>query len=670
MKQQKEHFGKNKNESAGVNHPSMQGGFILLVILILVTVIIWISPIIGFATVAWAIISYLILRVINWNAVKKRTVKESLIPNQIIPENIRVPSNMPLPYAVLSNSKRIMLYNEEFTSLFPEKELAQVFIGELIKDFKLHINKQVVEINQKFYEVYAQKCEVIDEAKGMNRDIYSICLVDITANRVLQKEVENQKTVVALIFLDNYEEMLDTLDEERLPILTALIDRKMNALAVGMGGVVKKFEKDRYIFLLSQAKLEELKEKKFDILNEIREISVGDHIPVTLSIGVGIGQESLDVAMKNAKAAIDLALGRGGDQVLIKDGEKYLFYGGKSGEVSHNARIRARVKADALWELMGESSEILVMGHKQADLDSLGACIGIYTIAKTMGKSCHIVLDTVSVGVKRLYERMMEYGGYENVFLNCTEALRAVSDKALVVVTDTHRYTMTECPELLSETKKIVVFDHHRKSTDFIENAVLIYHEPYASSTSELVTEMIQYFGEKIKLKPIEADALLAGITVDTKNFCVKTGAITFEAAAFLRRNGADGIRVRMLFQNDMEAYKAKASAVKDAVIFRENIAISICPSNVENTILTAAQAADDLLNVIGIKASFVCCLIEQTVYISARSFGEINVQVIMEKLGGGGHLTVSGAQLKDCTLEEACKKIRNAIDQYLEEEN
>ncbi len=474
-----------------------------------------------------------------------------------------------------------------------------------------------------------------------------------------------------MIFLDNYEEVADGLDEDRVPILSAVIDRKLNQFAQELDGVVKKLEKDRYIFLLSNGMLEKLKERKFDILNVLREVSVGEHIPVTMSMGIGVGGGSLETAMRNAKAALDLALGRGGDQVLIKEGEKYLFYGGKAGEMGRNARIRARVKADALWELMGEASDILVMGHRHADLDSLGSCMGICAIAEAMGKKCRIIMNEIGVGIERLYENMAQAGHYEARLVKDADAVKLMEEKTLAIVVDTHRSSMVEGPQVLAAAKKIVLFDHHRKSTtDFIEQAVLIYHEPYASSTAELVTEMIQHFGKKIKLKPIEADALLAGITVDTKNFCVKTGAITFEAAGFLRRNGADSIRVRLLFQNDMDTYKAKATAVRDAEIFMENIAISVCPSNVENSALTAAQAADDLMNVTGIKASFVCCKVGDMIYISARSFGEINVQRIMEKLGGGGHFTVSGAQLKDCTLEEAKEKIRGAIEEYLKEES
>ena len=578
---------------------------------------------------------------------------------------------MPFAYAVVNRQKKILFCNALFEELFSVKiyKNTAVSLEKLLPTYIMENKKQSVAIEKRTFDVYSKDWDRKDEIKNSTEKVYSLCFVETTAYQNLEAALQEQQTVVALLLLDNYEEVIDALEESLLPALTADIDKTLNALAAQTKGIMKKFEKDRYLFLFSQKQLELLKEKKFEILNQIREISVGEHIPVTISMGIGIGKDSLETAMKNAKAAVDLALGRGGDQVLIKDGEKYLFYGGKSGEVSHNARIRARVKADALWEMMREVNEIFVMGHKKADLDSTGACVGIHVIAKTMGKNCYIVLDEVSAGIKRLHERLMEKEEYVSTFITQQQAVAKVSEKSLVVVVDTHRKTMTICPQLLQTAKKIVVFDHHRKSTDFIDNAVLIYHEPYASSTCELITEMIQYFGEKIKLKPVEADALLAGITVDTKNFCVKTGAITFEAAAFLRRHGADSVRVRLLFQNDMASYQAKASAVKDAKIIYENMAFSVCPTSAENSILTAAMAADDLLNIVGIKASFVCCLLEDTVYISARSLGEINVQMIMEKLGGGGHMTVSGAQLTHCSVKEAEQKLKQAIESYLKEE-
>lgn len=641
--------------------------FILTAGILLICLLV-ISPVLGCVVAVASTAVFFSVKTIKNALTKSKEEKYRLISNKVLLSGITIPENMPLPYAIINNGKKILVYNQGFRDIFRDREIGDVPITDFFSDYKLYINKQTVTFNDRYFEVYTEKCRVSDNSKASgSKDVYAVTLVEVTENRKLLRIIEDIRTVAGLIYIDNYEEVIESIDESRVPILTALIEKRLNDFAAKTGGIIKKFEKDRFVFMLSRKSLEELKEKKFEILNEIKELRSGEHIPVTLSIGIGISDDSLDDAMKNARTAIDLALGRGGDQVLIKEGEKYLFYGGKSGEISHNARIRARVKADALKELMADSSNIYVMGHKNGDLDSLGSSIGIYAIARDVGKDCQIVIDNVSVGIKRLYQRIQEKNNYDEMFVSGAEALEKITDKTLVVIMDTHRQSMVENVQVLEKAKKVVVFDHHRKSTDFIENAVLIYHEPYASSTAELVTEMIQYIG--VKLKNLEADALLSGITVDTKNFAVKTGAITFEAAAFLRRNGADSVRVRLLFQNDLDAYKAKAVAVKDAEIYHDSIAISVCPSNVENSMLTAAQAADDLLNITGIKASVVLCEQGDIVHLSARSFGDINVQVIMEKLGGGGHLGVAGAQLRDTDIESARLLLKEKIDEYLQEE-
>lgn len=591
----------------------------------------------------------------------------AFLDTAVLQQNFQIPQNLSFPYAVLDVRGHVLMYNQRFAEVFSKEDDAKGAIDTLLRHSG-EGEKTPVKVGQRYYEGTLNHCDV-EEENGAIGTVLTMTMVDVTQRHILETELEQSQTVVGMIFLDNYEEVVDSIDESRIPILSALIDRRLNQLAQGVDGVVRKLEKDRYIFLLTRGKLTSLKERKFEILNEMREINVGEHIPVTMSMGIGIGGHSLEQSMKSAKAAMDLALGRGGDQVLIKEGETYLFYGGKAGEVGRNARIRSRVKADALWELMGEASGILVMGHKNGDLDSMGSCMGVCAIARAMDKKCFVVMDDISVGIRRLWQNIQNTPQKDAFRLRSSEAMKMMDHKTLVIVVDTHRKTMVESLQVLEAAKRVVLFDHHRKSTDAIDQAVLVYHEPYASSTSELITEMIQHIGKKVKLTNIEADALLAGITVDTKNFCVKTGAITFEAAGFLRRNGADSIRVRLLFQNDMEAYKAKATAVRDAEIFMGSMAISVCPSNVENSTLTAAQAADDLMTVTGIKASFVCCKIGEITYISARSFGDINVQRIMEKLGGGGHLTVSGAQLKGVTLEEAKESIRKVIQEYLEEE-
>ena len=591
----------------------------------------------------------------------------TFLDTAVLQKNFPLPQNLPIPYAVLDVRGHILMYNEIFAREFPDMELITPVVDQLKR---IGTGKHLaVQVEDKHYDAMMNQCEVVED-NGAVGYVLNMTLVDISRQYELEEALERNETVIGMLFLDNYEDVADSLAEDRQPLLSAIVERKLTQFAADANGVMRKLQKDRFIFLFSKGNLEILKEKKFDIMNTIREINVGEHIPVTMSMGIGIGSGSLEDAMQSAKAALDLALGRGGDQVLIKEGEKYLFYGAKAGEVGRNGRIRARVKADALWELMGAASSILVMGHRNGDLDSLGSGMGICAIARAMGKKCHIVMNEIGVGIQRIAAQMETDEYYQTAFRKEKDALREMDEKTLVIVVDTHRISMVEAPSVLEAAKKIVLFDHHRKSTqDFIEQAVLLYHEPYASSTSELITEMIQHIGKKIKLRPIEADALLAGITVDTKNFAVKTGAITFESAGFLRRNGADSIRVRMLFQNDMASYKAKATAVRDAKLYLGSMALSACPASAENSTLTAAQAADDLMNVSGVKASFVCCQVGEEVYISARSFGEVNVQRIMEKLGGGGHFTVSGAQLTGCSAEEAKEKVRSAIDEYLKEE-
>ncbi len=653
--------GKNKKKKG-------EGGIVSTAALVLVVCICFILDVkLGIGAALGGAAGYFAWSMLRDSSSDSNTEKgRAFLDTEVLRENFSIPKNMPVPYAVLDIRGHILMYNEVFAKAFPDMEQASAVVEQLKKGGTG--KPQLVQAGGRYYEAILNQCDVVAEngAVGM---VMNMTMLDVTKEQELAKKLDSSETVIGMLFLDNYEEVLDTLPEDRQPLLSAVVDRKLTQFATDANGVMRKLEKDRYIFLLSKGGLEALKEKKFDIMATVKEISVGEHMPMTMSMGIGIGGGSLEESMQAAKAALDLALGRGGDQVLIKEGEKYLFYGAKAGEVGRNSRIRARVKADALWELMGAASSILVMGHRNADLDSLGSCMGICAIARAMDKKCRIVMSEIGVGVKHLYVNMAENGHYETAIIKEGEALKMMDDKTLVIVVDTHRSGMVESRAVLEAAKKIVLFDHHRKSPDFIDNAVLTYHEAYASSTAELITEMIQHIGKKVKLKSIEADALLAGITVDTKNFAVKTGAITFESAAFLRRNGADSIRVRRLFQNDIESYKAKATAVRDAELFRGNMAISICPSNVENSMLVAAQAADDLMNVTGIEASFVCSKVGELVYVSARSYGNVNVQRIMEKLGGGGHFTVSGAQLRDCTEEEAKAQIRKAIEEYLEEE-
>ncbi len=567
------------------------------------------------------------------------------------------------PHIVIDSSLNIISSNHKFDEEFTIKENKKnnLKLSDLIEDYDYNIKEQKAVIRAKCYNVFTtpENCE--------NPLYYNVFLILNECS--LKNECELNKVAVGLIFIDNYAEVLDDVEGVKHPLLTALIERKINAMANNVGGIVKKLEKDKYIFIFSQEKLEYLKDTKFSILDKIREIDMGNKLPVTLSIGIGINGKTLSESMEYARASIDLALSRGGDQVIIKDIDNYSFFGGNSAELNINTRVRARVKAFALMDLIQACSNVIIMGHKNSDLDCIGSEIGVYKIVSYLGKECNIVLNKVTTSIKSFYERVLAETDYaEKAFVNGDEAMMKIRENTLLIVVDTHKQSICEYPKLIDKAKKIVVFDHHRKGTEFIENSVLTYHEPYASSTCELITEMFLYMNRDISLLNIEADGLLAGITVDTKNFAFKTGTKTFEAAAYLKRKGADTIRVKILFQNSIEYYALKAKVIEGMETFNRNMAIAVSESNIENPPLLAAQVSDELLNIKGIEASFVLCENEDKINISARSLGKINVQLIMEKLGGGGHQTVSAAQVKNVDIEEAIALLKKVINEYLQE--
>ncbi len=525
-------------------------------------------------------------------------------------------------------------------------------IKDLIEDFSFDKEQQQIIINQKGYNIFLKRYE----------QNYVLFFTEI-------KILDKYKTSVGLVVIDNYDEVLDCLEEFRHPLILAIVDRKIKKMAKDLGGVVKKFEKDKYILIISQDNLEQLKEERFEILDSIREIDMGNTIPVTLSIGIGTNGENLDENMEFARVSMDLALSRGGDQVVIKDNENYQFFGGHAKEGNRNSRVRARVKAYALTELIEDASNVIIMGHRYTDLDCMGAGIGVYSIVSALDKKCKIVLNEVTSSVSYLYDRIIKDEKYKDTFISSEQALKLVNRKTLLIIVDVYKQGLCECPELIDKVKKIVVFDHHRKGVDYIENAVLTYHEPYASSTCELITEMLMYVNKPIPIKQVEADSILAGIIVDTKNFAFKTGIKTFEAAAFLKKKGADTIRVKKLFKNSLDCYNARANVVSNMKLYRENLAISVLADKVNNPLLVVAQACDELLNIDNIVASFVLCVLNDKISISARSFGEVNVQIIMEKLGGGGHQSISATQIKDVSIDEAIDMLKKAIDEYFKEE-
>lgn len=505
--------------------------------------------------------------------------------------------------------------------------------------------------------------------KDAAQELLAVYLYDETEIHGYIQAITDQKMVAGLIYLDNYDEALESVEEVRRSLLVALIDRKVSKYISGINGIVKKLEKDKYFFAIKQKYMSRLEAERFSLLEEVKTVNIGNEMAVTLSIGIGINGETYIQNYEYARQAIDMALGRGGDQAVVKNGERIQYYGGKSQQLEKTTRVKARVKAHALRELLETKDRLLIMGHKIGDTDSFGSAIGMYRIAVALNKKANIVINEVTSSVRPMMERFVNSSDYpEDLFLNGEEAAEIADASTALVVVDVNRPSYTEEPQLLKLVKTIVVIDHHRQSSEIISNATLSYVEPYASSACELVAEILQYVADSVRIKSAEAEAMYAGIVIDTNNFKNQAGVRTFEAAAFLRRNGADVTRVRKMFRDKMEDYKARAEAVRQAEVFEDDFAISVCPAEgVESPTVVGAQAANELLNIVGMKASVVLTSYEGKIYVSARSIDEVNVQVMMEKLGGGGHRTIAGAQLSGITVEEAKEKIKELIREMKE---
>ncbi len=498
--------------------------------------------------------------------------------------------------------------------------------------------------------------------------LIALYLFDITEINHYIRENQEQRMAAGLVYIDNYDEALEDVEEVRSPLLVALIERKINKYFNAYDGIVRKLEKDRFFVIMKEKALAQIRENKFDLLQDIKTVNIGNELPITLSISIGSGGASYMDCMEYARSAMDLALARGGDQAVVKTKEQITYYGGKTQQVEKNTRVKARVKAQALREIIEAKDKVVVMGHRLTDADSFGAAVGIYRAAKALNKKAHIVVNEVTTSVRPMLEEFNAANSPETgIVINSSQAREMVDRSTAVVVVDTDRPSYTECEEILSMTPTVVVFDHHRRGNESISQAVLSYIEPNASSACEMVAEILQYFADNIRLKSGEADCMFGGMVIDTNNFMTKTGVRTFEAAAFLRRCGADVTRVRKMFRDDMAEYKARAESVRHAEVYR-GFALSICPGKgLESPTIVGAQAANELLNIVGVRASIVLTEYNGKIYVSARSIDEVNVQVIMEKIGGGGHLNVAGAQLQ-CSVEEAMKIIRQTLDHMLEE--
>ena len=595
-------------------------------------------------------------------------------------------AQLELPFVIMDHSGRMIWGNDSFClltgrdtfdfrnirSIFPE--LSDRSLARMAED--TDSEPVLVNFKDSIYRMSINGLELAESLKGFSAiegeppegRYYMACFFDETLFRQTIQKYEDEKLVLALIYIDNYEEALESVEEARRSLLTALIDRKISKYFSDYDGIVRKLEKDKYFLVLSKTSLAKLRESRFDILEEVKTVNIGNSMPITISIGIGLGASSFRQNNEYARIAIEMALGRGGDQAVVKDGTAITYWGGKSLQMEKNTRVKARMKAQALKEFITTKDTVVVMGHKITDVDALGAAIGIYRAAKTLGKEVHIVVNDPTTSIRPLMEAFLDNPEYENeMFVDSSRAKELVDNNTVVVVVDTNKPGYTECQDLLYLTRTVVVLDHHRRGNEIIENAVLSYVEPYASSTCEMVSEILQYFSEELRLRCSEADCLYAGIVIDTNNFTTRTGVRTFEAAAFLRRNGADITRVRKMLRDNIDSYKAKAEAVRTAEIYRDYFAIAQCPSSgLESPTVVGAQAANELLNIAGVKASFVLTSFNDEIYISARAIDEVNVQVMMEELGGGGHLNIAGAQVQ-VSEEETRTMLKEIIDRFME---
>ena len=589
-----------------------------------------------------------------------------------------------IPYCLLDNKGNILWMNASMQASINRKNGLNKNISTIIPELSANVFRNFedfkeirVAFNDRDYRVEMKRisADIITQgvnilAKDYNSSLVAMYMFDETdINQYIQK-IRDERFVVGLVYIDNYEDALESVDDVRRSLFVGLVDKRVNKYFSAGAAIIRKLEKDKYLVVFRYKFLEKLLADKFSLVEDIKSVKVGNEKTLTLSIAIGTGAADYARNYDIAKAAMDLALGRGGDQAVIKDGEKIYYYGGKSQQMEKNTRVKVRVKAHALRQILEANDNVLIMGHNLPDIDSFGSALGIYIIAKKFGKEAHIVFGEISSSVRPFMNRFIDKEEYpDDMFIKKEEAENYLTASTVVIVVDVNRPQRTECPQLLDKCKTIIVFDHHRRSSDTITGAVLSYVDPYASSACEMVTEMIQYVDDGIKLKAFEADALYAGISIDTDGFNSKSGPRTFEAAAFLRRHGADVTRVRKMLRNDMNEYKAIASAVSKSEVYKSAFAITVFDGEgLESPTIGGAKAANQLLDISGIKASFVITQYEDKLYISARSIDEVNVQLVMEKLGGGGHMSIAGAQLTNCTIQQAVNTIKLTLDNMLAE--
>ena len=578
--------------------------------------------------------------------------------------------SFPLPILLLDGEGALVWYNAEFRALFPQRQLSETSVFDLFPEFQAEYLHQEDENTGFTCELTCGEkvFRAIGNTPTATNGSVPLTLVyfdDVTETAKLRKKYISEKTFECLVIVDNYDELMESTPSANVPQLQAQIYKEINDWTNAHSGMLLKYEKDKYFIIFEYKHLEQFIKSKFDILTKIRVINENNTLPATISIGIGLNGKDLVENDAFAKNAINMALGRGGDQVVIKDNEQFRFYGNSTKEQERSTRVKARVFSFALSGLINNAENVMILTHKNADADGFGAALGIYRICKIHGKPVNLCMETCDKAVKNMMTRMENTDDFSGFVITGTQAAAKINANTLIVVVDTHKASLLESSALLKPAQQIVVIDHHRRSADFLERTSLVYHEPYASSTCEMVTEVLQYTSDKMSLTKLEAEALYAGMVIDTKNFTFKTGVRTFEAASFLRKQGVDTVAVKTVFQQDLQSYVRRGDIIKAAEIVRENIAISIAPTSDDSTHIIAAQAADELLNVKGIIASFVIFETAGGISISGRSMGGINVQVILEKLGGGGHLTIAGAQLEGTSTLVAKEQLLDAIEEY-----
>ena len=580
--------------------------------------------------------------------------------------------NLPIPLCILEFDGSITWYNNKFNTMVDEDDLLGLNIDELIKNLNL---RKVLNENKEMYtdirykeREYTVVYNVIKNESGKNaKYLMMLYWIDKTDFLQMQQKYEEDKNAIMLIQVDGYDEVLKSASEENRPLINVAIEKELTSLEMNTMGALKRTSKDKFVLIMNKKELKKLEIDKFQVLDKIRKIDYGNTLPVTISMGIGIDGDTINENLKFATGALDLALGRGGDQAVVKTQDKFAFYGGKSKAVEKTTKVKSRLIGHALREVILESDHVFIMGHKYPDMDAMGSAVGIYDICKSCNKSANIVLDYSNESIDEFIKKINKSDYYDGMFVDSDYAIKECNKNTLVVVVDTHRPNHTECPQLLNQSSKVVVIDHHRRCVEFINDTVLLFHEIYVSSTCEMVTELVQYIEDDVRINKLTAEGLLAGITLDTKNFAFKTGVRTFEAASYLKKSGADTVEVKKLFNSDIKDFITKAEIIKNAKVINNNICLAYTTTEANNINIVIAQAADELLNIKEVEASFVLGQKDGKIFISARSLGNINVHVLMEKLGGGGHRDMAGAQL-DTSFEKAYEMVQDTIDTYIKE--